>query len=153
MIELRWKTIDGRPIDLRKEFMEAVKEGDREVHIGTDSQQKTGVTSFVTVLVVLQPGKGGRAFCVKDKSPRIRSLRERLLKEVWLSVSLGMELERLMPVKSPLTIHIDANPDVKFRSSDHVKELVGMVVGQGFRSLVKPDSWCATNCADRIVKS
>ncbi|MHB8407864.1 MAG: ribonuclease H-like YkuK family protein [Acidiferrobacterales bacterium] len=152
MIDGKWKVIDGPAVDLRKEFAETVKLGDREVHIGTDSQQKGGTTNFVTVVVILQPGKGGRAFYLADKMPRIKSLRERLMKEVWMSVTLGMELNEFMPAKSPMTIHIDANPNVKFRSSDYVKELVGMVVGQGFKSLVKPESWCATHAADHVVK-
>jgi hypothetical protein len=36
---------------------------------------------------------------------------------------------------------------------DHVQELVGLVVSQGFRAQVKPESWAATHAADRLVRA
>jgi predicted RNase H-related nuclease YkuK (DUF458 family) len=56
-------------------------------------------------------------------------------------------------VKGELTVHIDANPVVKHRSSAYVQELVGLVVGQGFRALIKPEAWAASHCADHIVRT
>jgi predicted RNase H-related nuclease YkuK (DUF458 family) len=84
--------------------------------------------------------------------PRIRSLRERLLREVWYSVTLGLELNEMVPDSSELTLHVDANPVQTHRSSRYVQELVGMVVGQGFKAVVKPQSWAATHAADRIAR-
>ncbi len=52
----------------------------------------------------------------------------------------------------PLSVHIDANPLPRHRSSAHVQELVGLVVGQGFKALIKPESWCATHAADHVVR-
>jgi hypothetical protein len=110
-------------------------------------------TEFVTVLVVLEEGHGGRAFYVNERVPRIRSLRERLMKEVWMSIQTGLELNSYIPAKSGLTIHVDANPDTRFKSSAYVQELVGMVVGQGFNAVMKPDAWAASHCADHVVKA
>jgi hypothetical protein len=61
--------------------------------------------------------------------PRITSLRERLLKEVWKSVDLGLQCSPI--AKGDLTVHIDANPVVAHKSSQYVQELVGLVVGRG----------------------
>jgi predicted RNase H-related nuclease YkuK (DUF458 family) len=47
---------------------------------------------------------------------------------------------------------MDANEDLRHRSSNYVQALAGMVVGYGFRVRLKPDSWCATHVADRLVK-
>lgn len=152
MLDRMWKTIDGEKVDMLAIFKELMKDGRRLIHIGSDSQQAQKNTEFVTVVVVLSPGKGGRAFYTRERVPRVKSLRERLMKEVWMSVTCGLELNQYIPSDADLTIHIDANPDVRFRSSDYVKELTGMVVGQGFKAVLKPDSWCASHAADHVVK-
>lgn len=154
MLEKAWKTMHGRrPVDLKAEIRALMLEDpNREFVIGTDSQNSKSRTEYITVVIVLQPGKGGRCFFARERVPRIRSLRERLLKEAWMSVELGMELNDVIPDASRLTIHIDANPDTKFKSSDVVQEMVGLVLGQGFGAVTKPDAWAASHAADHIVK-
>lgn len=153
MLEKQWKTIEGEKIeDILVTFSTLVSKPGREVHIGTDSQQSGKYTQYVTVLVVLTPGKGGRAFYLTERVFRIKSLRERLLKEVWMSTALGMEIHPHMPETNDLTIHVDANTNPIFKSSDYVKELTSMVVSQGFKVLLKPDSWCSSHVADHTVK-
>ena len=153
MLDKTWKTINGQKVEFLSLFKELVSSGEKSVQIGSDSQQNGKFTELVTVVVVLTPGKGGRAFYTREKLPRIKSLRERLMREVWMSVTVGMILNDFIPEESDLTIHIDANPDVRFKSSNYVKELTGMVVGQGFKAVLKPDSWCASHAADHVVKN
>jgi hypothetical protein len=153
MLEKTWKTIDGQVVpDVLAKIREVMMEPDREIHIGSDSQQAGLFTEYVTVIVLLQKGKGGRAFYIREKVTRVKSLRERLMREVWMSVNVGLELNAHMPETLGLTVHVDANPNLKFRSSDHVKELAAMVVSQGFKTLLKPDSWAASHLADHVVK-
>ncbi len=148
-----WRTLKDDRIDDLMAFVRLASDGgERTVHIGTDSLQRGRVTQFVTVLAILTPGKGGRAAYRREVRPRIESLRERLMREVWLSVSLGLELTRVVPAGIEMQIHIDANPVPKHRSSRYVQELVGMAVSQGFRAVIKPESWAATHTADRVVR-
>jgi predicted RNase H-related nuclease YkuK (DUF458 family) len=145
-----WKTLNEIKIDDLLQFVsEATRDG-QSVHIGTDSQQAGRHTQFVTVVVILTLRKGGRVAYRKETVPRIASLRERLLKEVWKSVDLGLQLSPI--VKGELTVHIDANPVVAHKSSAYVHELVGLVVGQGFKALIKPHSWAASHAADHVVR-
>ena len=145
-----WKTLGEIKIpDILQFVAEASRDG-QAVHIGTDSQQ-TGHTQFVTVVVILTPRKGGRVAYRRDVAPRITSLRERLLKEVWKSVDLGLQFTEVVP--GELTVHIDANPVVAHKSSAYVQELVGLVVGQGFKALIKPESWAASHAADHVVRA
>jgi predicted RNase H-related nuclease YkuK (DUF458 family) len=145
-----WKTLtDVRIADILQFVRDATDAG-QSVHIGTDSLQSRRSTQFVTVLVVLTPGRGGRVAYRRQVVPRIASLRERLLREVWLSVELGLQCSPL--VKGELSVHIDANPVVSHKSSRYVQELVGLVVGQGFKALIKPESWAATHTADHVVR-
>jgi predicted RNase H-related nuclease YkuK (DUF458 family) len=154
MIEKTWKTMVGkRTVDLKSEIRALMAESpDRELVIGTDSQNAGNVTEYITVVIILTPGKGGRCFFSRERMTRIRSLRERLLKEAWMSVELGMELNAEIPEANKLTIHIDANPDTQYKSSDVVQEMVGLVLGQGFNAVIKPDAWAASHAADHIVK-
>jgi predicted RNase H-related nuclease YkuK (DUF458 family) len=148
---MRWRTLSGERIgDVLGFVRENASEG-QSVHVGTDSLQRARVTQFVTVVAILNPGRGGRAAFARETSPRIVSLRQRLMREVWLSVDLGLRLHPVVP--GDLTVHIDANPVVTHRSSAYIQELVGLVVSQGFRAQVKPGSWAATHAADRLVRA
>ncbi len=155
MLGKNWMTIDKKPVeDVLALIKGLVGEGPRTVHVGTDSQQDRQVTQFVTVVCVLNPGKGGRGFYFTENVPRIASLRQRLLREVSVSVDVAMALEPELPeCGTRLTVHVDANPDTQFKSSNYVQELAGYVAGQGFPVLVKPESWLATHFADHVVKN
>jgi predicted RNase H-related nuclease YkuK (DUF458 family) len=146
-----WKTLNEvRVPDILAFVREASRNG-QAVHVGTDSLQAGRLTQFVTVVVILTPTKGGRVAYQREMVPRIPSLRERLLKEVWKSVDLGLQFSPI--VQGDLTVHIDANPVVAHKSSQYVQELVGLVVGQGFKALIKPESWAATHAADHVVRA
>jgi hypothetical protein len=81
-----WRTLTGVPVaDVVAFVRENAREG-QAVHVGTDSLQLARHTRFVTVVAILTPGRGGRAIWRREVRPRIASLRERLLREVWLSV-------------------------------------------------------------------
>lgn len=152
MLGRSWKTIEGKRVENLYGALQEAFQGVRVVHIGTDSQQDGMRTQFVTVIVIHDPGHGGRAFYTVESVPRIKSLRERLLKEVWLSVATALEVNPMLAEESELQVHVDANPDTKFRSSAYVKELAAMVVSQGFTAVLKPEAWAAMHVADHVVK-
>jgi predicted RNase H-related nuclease YkuK (DUF458 family) len=145
--------MEGRkPVENIQAMLEEQFRGLKTVYIGTDSQQDGQKTQFVTVIVIHTPGKGGRAFYTKETVPRIKSLRERLLKEVWMSVELALEISPMLTETSDLQVHVDANPNTSFKSSQYVKELAAMVVSQGFQVMLKPEAWAAMHVADHVVK-
>jgi predicted RNase H-related nuclease YkuK (DUF458 family) len=148
-MKTRWKTLGDVPVqEIATWVSEATRNG-QAVHVGTDSLQTGRYTQFCTVIAILNPGKGGRAAYCREVVPRINSLRERLLKEVWKSVEIAMALS----VPGELTVHVDANPQERYMSSRYLQELVGLVVGQGFAVRIKPDAWCSSHAADHIVRS
>lgn len=152
MLMRQWKTVEGKRVENIYAALQEAFQGIRTIYIGTDSQQDGTKTQFVTVIVIHDPGHGGRAFYTKESVPRIKSLRERLLKEVWLSVMTGIEVDPMISEDSTLEIHVDANPNTKFKSSAYVKELAAMVVSQGFTAVLKPEAWAAMHVADHVVK-
>ena len=147
---MEWKTIKNEAINDIKAFIAKAAAGGQEVYIGTDSLQSGRYTQFVTVVAILTPGKGGRAAYCQERVPKIKSMRERLLKEVWKSVDFGLGICDIVPGR--LTVAIDANPEIRFASSHYIHELVGLVVGQGFKVQVKPESLAATHIADHVVR-
>jgi len=146
-----WRTLKEQRIDDIVDFVARATRDGQRVHVGTDSLQTGRYTQFVTVIAILTPGRGGRAAYHRQVIPRIPSLRERLLREVWRSVELALSITNVVP--GELTVHIDANPVVTHRSSAYVQELVGLVVGQGFRARIKPESWAASHAADHVVRA
>jgi uncharacterized protein len=148
---MRWKTLGDKGVIDIVGFVKVAASNGQAVHIGTDSLQTGRFTQFVTVVVILTPSKGGRVAYSREVVPRIASLRERLLQETWRSVDLGMQLTGIVP--GDLTVHIDANSVETHRSNQYVHELVGLVVGQGFNALIKPDAWAASHAADHVVRS
>lgn len=148
---MRWKSLSGGKVeDIKALVRDACRHG-QELHIGTDSLQTGRFTQFVTVVITHTPGKGGRVVYTREVVSRINSLRERLFKEVWRSCEVAMDLSEVAP--GGITVHVDANPDEKHMSSKYVQELVGLVMGQGFKHLIKPDSWAASHAADHIVRT
>lgn len=158
MLNKNWKTLSGASISLRDAIENEMSlYPNSEIHIGSDSQQTDNNTKYVTVCIVNRIGKGGRVFFCRETVPKIRELRERLWHEAWRSTTLAMELSETPDIgtRAPVSIaaiHIDANVDTRHKSSKYVEELVGLVMGQGFKAVVKPDSWAASHAADHAVK-
>jgi len=150
MKKARWRTLGGQTVDDVVAFVREATAGGQIVHVGTDSLQAGKLAQFCTVIAILTPGKGGRAIYRREIARRFTSLRERLFKEVWLSIEVALELAPV--VKGDLTVHVDANPIEKHASSRWVQELVGLVVSQGFAVRIKPDAWAASALADHVVR-
>ncbi len=144
-----WRTLTDVPIpDILAWVERAAKDG-QTVNVGTDSLQNGRNTQFVTVVVVHTPTKGGRVAYCRETVPRIKSLRERLWSEVYRSVNVAMELADCC---ENLSVHIDASPEKKNLSNAYINELVGLVMGQGFKAVIKPDSYAASHTADWLVR-
>ena len=125
--------------------------------IGTDSQvrRENGLqkVDFVTAVVVHRKGKGGRYFWQKNRKEKIYSLRDKIYLVTLLSLELA---QKLVPVlKDRLAgfapydfeIHIDVGEAGPTR--EMIKEVVGMVTGNGFTAKTKPESYGAFVVADK----
>jgi predicted RNase H-related nuclease YkuK (DUF458 family) len=152
----RWWTLGGvEVLDVMSTVRSLVRAG-QVVHIGTDAQKSSSRMEFVTVACVLNPGKGGRVFYTRRYDRKEISLFEKLSTETWLSLDLAIRMHEAFGItteREQLWVHVDANPDERYDSSDYVKQLAGMVAGSGFPVLVKPNAWCASHVADYAVKN
>ena len=124
--------------------------------IGTDSQIKSVAgkpqIDYVTAIVVHRKGRGARYFWKKEKKDKAPVLRDKIYTETLISLSTAQELvplfrKAISPAKYDFEIHIDVGPIGPTR--DMIKEVVGMVQGNGFVAKTKPDSWGASSVADK----
>lgn len=125
--------------------------------IGTDSQERRvngkNEVDYVTAIVIHRRGKGGRYFWRKEKKNGAKPvLRDKIYTETLMSLDVAQEivpgLRRVItPSKYDLEIHIDVGPLGPTR--EMIREVVGMVSGNGFTAKTKPDSWGASSVADK----
>ena len=125
--------------------------------IGTDSQTRKingeSEIDFVTAIIVHRIGRGARYFWKKEKrNGRPPVLRDKIYTETLMSLQTAQEIvpkirKVVSPAKYDLEIHIDVGPLGPTR--EMIREVVGMVNGNGFVAKTKPDSWGASSVADK----
>lgn len=127
--------------------------------VGTDSNgvNRNKASDFVTAIIIHRVGKGGRYFWKKANGGNIyKTLRDRIYQEVALSIQCAQDilgqLEPLMKTSEPsydFQIHIDVGQNGPTR--EMIKEVVGMVRGNGFEAKIKPESYAASSVADKYT--
>ncbi len=124
--------------------------------VGTDSKSgkldKGKTVPFITAVVIHRKGKGGRYFWQRKKIDKIASLRDKIYTETLLSIQLAEKLvpdltKNLNGQRYKLEIHIDVGDVGPTR--DMIKEVVGMVNGNGFTAKTNPESYGASCVADK----
>lgn len=125
--------------------------------IGTDSQDHRingkKITNFVTAIVVHRIGKGGRYFWKNGKQDKVRSLRQRIYTETMRSIKVAQKMVPKLSNKFnnqsnwELEIHIDVGQSGDTR--EMIKEVVGIVIGNGYTAKTKPESFGASAVADK----
>lgn len=138
------------------DFVEEEPDSFYRVVIGTDSQArrpngKMGL-DVVTAIIVHRVGRGARYYWRKERLEMQPVLREKIYMETLMSLEFAQEIvpeirSKISPSKYDLEIHIDVGPLGPTR--EMIKEVVGMVNGNGFTAKTKPDSWGASSVADK----
>lgn len=124
--------------------------------IGTDSQTRNSngksEIDFVTAIIIHRQGRGARYYWKKQKEQKVRHLRDKIYTETLMSLGVAQEMvpelrKAVTPAKYDLEIHIDVGPLGPTR--EMIREVVGMVNGNGFTAKTKPESWGASSVADK----
>jgi len=131
-----------------------------DIVVGCDSASDK-MPHFPVVIVVLKVGEGGRFFLKKIsyKNRKFYSWKERVLEEVFISCELALQLredlaQKMSEAKGNYNyqfryIHADIGENGDTR--DMVKEVVGLIKGNGFEPRIKPESYVASVVADRYT--
>ena len=124
--------------------------------IGTDSQVRRMngklETDFVTAIVIHRKGRGARYFWRKERVKKGLRLREKIYLETLKSLETAEKFvpslgQAVSPAKYDLEIHVDVGP--LGSAGEMIREVVGMVNGNGFVAKTKPYSWGASSVADK----
>ena len=155
LLNEQWRSLNKNVVDIRTVLSPYTASDDLNIHIGTDAQKGGGkFTNFVVCICVHEIGRGGRVFYLKFKNILVSNLWEKLYNETMLSLQVAVELTEIYPeLRQRILVHVDANPDKRYASSDHVQALAGMIVGYGFKHILKPDAWASSHAADHLVKN
>lgn len=133
-----------------------------DIIVGCDSSSEEE-PYFPVAIVILRRGEGGRFFLKKIRysrnEKRFPNWKTRILEEVFLSCQLALFLkERIageaeaflnLPEYQFLYIHADVGENGK--TKDMIKEVVGLIRGNGFEPKIKPESYVASVIADRYT--
>lgn len=134
------------------------------VSVGTDSQKHGRQYKFATVILITMTedlgggvivGRGGKiihtTYTHVFKQMNKELVNERMVFEVGKSVEVAYEIAPLLDLYGiKLEIHADINPDPKWESNKALQQAVGYILGMGYGFKVKPESFAATNGADKL---
>jgi len=129
-----------------------------DIIVGCDSSSGAE-PHFPVAVVILRTGEGGRFFLKKIKYPskKFYNFRQRVLEEVLLSCELALALRENLKKEVREISHL---PNYQFRyihadvgengaTKDMIKEVTGLIRGNGFEPKIKPEAYVASTVADR----
>ena len=171
--EITWRRVDHGIInEPLVDYLEGLIETQLELGntlklcIGTDSQVKGKGFKYATAIILemKQPmgivagemtykGLGAKVISGVFFEKQLPRIKERMLKEVQLSINVGYHLLDLVEVyEVDLEIHADVNPKEDAGSNCALKEAIGFMTGMGFKYKVKPDAYAASSGADKLCQ-
>ena len=151
-----------RVIDELFNYMAEDTERFYDIIVGCDSSSGEE-PNFPVAVVILRKGGGGRFFLKKIKYPpsakkKFFNWKARVLNEVLLSCQLALSLrEKIINKAAQLSTdslnyefrYIHADVGENGQTKDMIKEVVGLIRGNGFEPKIKPESYVASVVADR----
>ncbi len=131
-----------------------------EIIVGCDSSSSQE-PNFPLAVVILRHKEGGRFFLkrIAYKGRKFYSWKTRILEEVFLSCQMALYLRENFEKKinesgrNDLDYqlrYIHADVGEKGKTRDMIREVIGLIRGNGFEAKIKPESFAASNVADRF---
>ena len=134
-----------------------------DIIVGCDSSSGEE-PHFPVAVVILRKGEGGRFFLKRIKYPtsakkKFPNWKGRIQEEVWLSIQLALILkekiaEKVVTFSNSFNYqlrYIHADVGENGQTKDMIKEVVGVIRGNGFEPKIKPESYVASVVADRYT--
>lgn len=140
-------------------FMKSDPQKEYEIVVGCDSSSGED-PYFPIAIVVLKKKEGGRFFLKKIKyhKKKFYNLHQRILEEVYLSCQLALllkeKIEEKIKKQRPEICYqfqyIHADVGENGITKDMIKEVIGLIKGNGFEAKIKPEAFAASVVADRF---
>jgi predicted RNase H-related nuclease YkuK (DUF458 family) len=156
----QWRKFNGQKLkhsiqtEVENVLLQAIADGvEINVCIGTESQVKGKETEFATVIVFYRKGKGGFLYITNASTFTVLSIKERMLKEVEMSIDIAYRLSELFnKYNTKPEIHVDINTSPGFKSNTALKDAMGFILGMGFAFKAKPEAFASSSCANKMVQ-
>lgn len=136
-------------------YMQEDTQKEYRIIIGTDSMGfRTKMADFVTAIVVYRIGNGGRYFWRRIELGKFHTLRDRIIREVLLSLEVAeiflKEIENIERTTKLPKWTFEIHADVGVNGPTHVliQEVVGMIRASNYEVKTKPESFVASHVAD-----
>lgn len=143
------------------EFIMSDKTNSYEITVGTDSQNFDR-TKMVEVIAVHRKGRGGTYFYNIEFVRRITNLKQKINEETSRSLIVANDLldhlEEMFLANDMVMEDLDVSFQIHCdigrvgKTSVLIKEIVSWVTSQGYVCLIKPDSYAASDIADKYSK-
>ncbi len=128
------------------------------VYIGADSiryrKNDMWYARYSTVIILhIDSNRGCQLFHESIEERDYGSLRNRLMREANMTIDAALQILDVLGDRK-LEIHLDINPNPKYKSNSAVKEALGWVKGStGVDAKIKPYSFAATHAADHVTRN
>ncbi|OIO44170.1 MAG: hypothetical protein COY72_01705 [Candidatus Nealsonbacteria bacterium CG_4_10_14_0_8_um_filter_35_10] len=129
-----------------------------DIIVGCDSSSGDE-PDFPVAVVILRVSQGGRFFLkkIKYQNRKFYNWKQRVLEEVLLSCQLALFLRENFEKKIKNEIaafnyqlcYIHADVGENGQTRDMIREVIGLIRGNGFEPKIKPESYVASTVADR----
>lgn len=150
----------GRVIEEISSYISEKPEKFYDIIVGCDSSSAEN-PNFPVAVVILRKGEGGRFFLRKIfyKERVFKSWKTRILEEVTLSCRLALLLKEALEKKFNVLPGLKEKYELRYIhadvgengiTKDMIKEVVGLIKGNGFEPKIKPESFVASSVADRF---
>lgn len=155
----KWRTMSGKTFNepittlVKNAIVREQEAGHRlKICVGSDSQAYQDHVAYATAVVILREGRGGFMFIRQLKGTTNIGVKERMLKEVTMSVEVAYAICHIMETHNvAFEVHADINTDPKFKSNVALKDAMGYILGMGFKFKAKPHAFASSSCADKVV--
>jgi len=131
-----------------------------DIIVGCDSSSGEE-PHFPVAVVILRVGEGGRFFLKKVgyQNRKFYNWKERILEEVLLSCQLALYFKESFETKIK---DLNKKSNYQFRyihadigengaTKDMIREVIGLIRGNGFEPKIKPEAYVASTVADRYT--
>ncbi|NNC85247.1 MAG: hypothetical protein HKO56_00980 [Bacteroidia bacterium] len=144
------KMSDATKVDLKSYCVGMIEQNPEiKIYIGTDSQNISSKTVFVTTVVFRFENHGAHVIYHKEKTKRVSDLWTRL----WGELQRSIDVAGYLKFEGGIDIHqidLDINSDPMYPSNKVLHAAVGYAQSLGYNTKTKPEELIATWAADLL---
>lgn len=151
-MEKYFRTEEKERVNIVQHTLEQIEKWPNlKIYVGTDSQDFSGDTIYVTCIVYRYGNRGAHYIFYKERVPRIRDVYTRLFDEARRTIETAQIIDSEIPVSFE-ALEFDYNQAPKFQSNRLLSAVGGWVKGLNYKPVFKSGEQIATKAADHVAR-